>query len=83
MWHEHILLDICKLTDSCESGNLTIRYFKCKYENEFSNVEETRVQEIMNSIECFRDRMKKPRNKSIVHIDKKVAMNNEHLGGTF
>jgi len=81
MWHEHILLDICKLTDSCESGALTIRYFKCRYEDEFSDVEETRVQEIMNSIECFRDRIKKSRNKVITHIDKRVAVNNERLGG--
>lgn len=81
MWHEHILLDICKLTDSCENENLTIDYFKCRYKNEFSDIEEARVQEIMNSISCFRDRIKKARHKSIAHIDKKVAVNNEPLGG--
>jgi hypothetical protein len=81
MWHEHILLDVCKLTDSCENGVLTISYFTCRYENQFSEEEEAIVKEIMNSVERFRLRIKKARNKVIAHISKKEAMNNEPLGG--
>jgi len=81
MWHEHILLDICRLTDPCEGRNLTIDYFICRYKHEFSCEEETQVKEIMNLIESFRNRNKKPRNKILTHIDKETVLSNKPLGG--
>lgn len=81
MWHEYVLLDVCKLTDSCKNGNLTINYFVCRYKNDFSKEEEKRIQKIMDLIMCFRERVKPPRHKIIAHIDKKTAVDNKPLGG--
>ena len=81
MWQDHVLLDICKLTDSYEDGNLTIDYFVCSHKNNFSKEEDARIQEIMSSIECFRGKIKPSRHKIIAHIDKKTAVDNKSLGG--
>lgn len=80
MWYEQVLLDICKLTDPCKGGNLTINYFLCKCSDKFSDDEIKRIKNLSTQSVLLK-KARLPRNKLIAHIDRKATMNGKPLGG--
>jgi len=81
MWHEQILLDICKLMDPCRGKNLTVDYFLCKLSNQFTGGETVRIEKFIKDADPLLKKARQPRNKFIAHIDKKKTMVGLPLGG--
>ena len=83
MWHEHILLDVCKLTDPSIQGknrNMTLNYW---IEHIDSRLNHTQRQEINAAkIICdeTREKVFDARRKIIAHIDYAVTSKNKSLG---
>lgn len=80
MWHEHVLLDICKLTDSSK-GDLTINYFLSKISDKFTDDEKRKKKEFDLLCENLQKKFKPARNKIIAHIDKGTLLAGNSLGG--
>ena len=81
MWHEQILLDICKLMDPCRGKNLTVDYFLCKLSNQFTGEETVRIEKFVKDADPLLNKARQPRNKFIAHIDKEKTMAGRPLGG--
>lgn len=85
MWIEHILLDICKLTDLAKqykNKNMTIDHWVKKIDNELTDTEKAKIEKSKMICIKERDKVVKARSKIIVHIDYNVAINKNPLGKT-
>ncbi|MDD5327801.1 MAG: hypothetical protein PHY02_08320 [Phycisphaerae bacterium] len=78
----HILLDICKITDSATLGknsNLTIKYILKEIKQEDKN--NLGLDELSDKIHKFRKCIVDARHKIIVHFDFETIKYNKTLGG--
>lgn len=83
MWQEHILLDICKMTDSIKqfrNNNLTIYYIVDKLKPIITPEQLANFNEALRVIEETRSKVIDVRSKIIAHIDHDVIIKNKLFG---
>jgi putative transcriptional regulator len=85
MFREHIILQVCKLTDPAADGrgneNLTVEFLTANadFSTDPAAGEELRAR--AEKIEQFRSQLKPARDKFISHLDRKSILNGRPLGG--
>ena len=81
---EHMILQICKLTDpesTCGKRNLTIQFITNNADFSASPRELAKLTKIVSRIEAFRARVVPARNKLIGHLDLDAVLGRKSLGG--
>jgi len=82
---EHLILQICKITDPEESfrqKNLTIKFLINNSDFSSAAEESQKLRSLADSIHAFRDKIVIARNKLIGHLDRVSVLDGNSLGGT-
>jgi len=80
---EHLILQICKITDPEESAgrtNLTVKFLVNNSDFSSAPGELERLKQLSDSMHAFRAKIVPARNKLIGHIDRDSALNGEPMG---
>ena len=80
---EHLILQICKITDPEESKgrkNLTVKYLLNNADFSNSLVEQNKLKKLVQSIDGFRNKILPARNKFIGHLDLSSVLDDKPLG---
>jgi hypothetical protein len=81
---EHLILQICKLTDpesTMGRRNLTLQFLTKNGDFSASPRELAKLKKIVGRIDAFRKRLLPARNKLISHLDLDAALGRKSLGG--